>query len=182
MVYIDKQAIGPSPAYTSFTYYGTREIEVVADGYRTERVLRTINPPWYEIPGLDFFSESLWPFEIRDQRVIDVTMVPAQTTDPAVLLAGAQELRAQAAQGAATAPPQDQQLGNNFGQSTPVTVPPFTPLPPPVPAASPPLPGWEPGQVLQGIVQPNGLPPTSIPEVGILRGGGSKPPLPGESR
>jgi hypothetical protein len=40
MVYVDKQPIGLTPVSTNFTYYGTRNIEVVRDGYRTEKFLR----------------------------------------------------------------------------------------------------------------------------------------------
>ena len=60
-VSVDNQVIGTSPAATSFVYYGTREFRIEKDGYRTETLLRKINPPWYEFPGLDFISESLWP-------------------------------------------------------------------------------------------------------------------------
>ena len=38
MAYIDKQPIGLTPVSTNFTYYGTRSIEIVRDGYRTERL------------------------------------------------------------------------------------------------------------------------------------------------
>jgi hypothetical protein len=72
MVYIDKQPIGLTPVSTTFTYYGTRSFEIVRDGYRTEKFLRKINPPWYAIPPLDFASETLWPFEQRDERIIFV--------------------------------------------------------------------------------------------------------------
>ena len=60
-VYVDRQYIGLSPISSSFTYYGTRHIEVIANGYRTEKVLRNLNPPWYQLPPLDFISETLWP-------------------------------------------------------------------------------------------------------------------------
>ena len=57
MAYIDKNPIGLTPVSTSFTYYGTRNFEIVRDGYRTEKFLRRISPPWYAIPPLDFFSD-----------------------------------------------------------------------------------------------------------------------------
>ncbi|MEM7475231.1 MAG: PEGA domain-containing protein [Planctomycetota bacterium] len=104
-VYVGKQLIGTSPASTSFTYYGDREVEVVADGYRTEKVMRKITPPWYQIPPLDFVSETLWPWEIRDERVIDITMVPAEIPPSEVLQARAEELRLQSSQGIATSIP-----------------------------------------------------------------------------
>ena len=101
-VYVDKQLIGTTPTASSFTYYGTREIEVVADGYRTEKVLRTISPPWYQIPPFDFFSETLWPWEVRDERIVDITLLPEQPLTSETLLARADNLRLQSAQGVAT--------------------------------------------------------------------------------
>ena len=75
-VSVDNQVIGTSPAASSFVYYGTREFRIEKDGYRTETIRKRFNPPWYEFPGLDFVSETLWPGEIRDERIIDVELVP----------------------------------------------------------------------------------------------------------
>jgi hypothetical protein len=105
MAYIDKQPIGLTPVSTSFTYYGTRNIEIVRDGYRTERFLRKIRPPWYEIPPLDFFSESLWPFEIRNEHIIDAQLTPEPIVPNDALIASAEQLRLQASQGIAVSPP-----------------------------------------------------------------------------
>ena len=106
-VYIDKQPIaGQTPVSTNFTYYGTRNIEIVRDGYRTERFLRRFNPPWYAIPPLDFFSETLWPFEKRDERIIDVQLTPEPIVPLEALVASGEQLRLQASQGiAVSAPP-----------------------------------------------------------------------------
>jgi hypothetical protein len=168
-VYVDKQLIGTTPASTSFTYYGTREIEVVADGFRTEKVLRTISPPWYQVPPIDFVSETLWPWELRDERIIDITMTPNQPLASEVLQSRADSLRLQAAQGIAT----------------PVTepVPPVAEVFPPPEATTPPAPPhhkrhfWNPIQALHNFFAPGGEPPQSIPEAGILQGGGYRPEI-----
>ena len=174
-VFVDKQLIGTSPAASTFTYYGTREIEVVRDGYRTERVLRTISPPWYQLPPLDFISESLWPREIRDERIIDIAMVPEQPLAEQELQTRANSLRLQASQGVATPLPPSAQVSPDFrGEVLPPGVYPTQPIdpnyqstpgaivmPPDSPAS-----GWRPGQLLQGIFRPGGELPTSIPEVG----------------
>ncbi len=104
-VYVDKKFIGSSPISTSFTYYGTREIEVVRDGFRTEKIFKKIPPPWYQIPPIDFVSEVLWPQEIRDERVVDITMVPQEMPASEVLQARAEEFRIQSSQGLITANP-----------------------------------------------------------------------------
>ncbi len=94
-VSIDNQLIGTSPAATSFVYYGTREIRIEKDGYRTETIRRKIKPPWYEWPVAEFVSETLWPGEIRDERIIDVELVPAVTESSAEVLGRAELLRSQ---------------------------------------------------------------------------------------
>lgn len=104
MVYVDRQPIGQTPVSDNFTYYGTRHVEIVKDGYRTETFLRTFRPPWYEIPPLDFITENLWPFEKRDERIIDVEMVPEPVVPQEALIASAENLRLQASQGVAVVP------------------------------------------------------------------------------
>lgn len=105
MVYVDRQYIGLSPASTNYTYYGTRNFEIVRDGYRTEKFLRKFNPPWYAIPPLDFVTETLWPYEVRDERIIDVQLSPEQSVPNDALIASGEQLRLQAGQGIAVAPP-----------------------------------------------------------------------------
>lgn len=104
VVSVDNQVIGTSPAASSFTYYGTREIRIEKDGYRTETIRRRISPPWYQLPGLDFITETLVPWEIRDERIIDVELVP-QTLEPTEeVLMRADQLRSQSRSGVVTAP------------------------------------------------------------------------------
>ncbi len=186
-VYVDKQFIGTSPTTTSYTYYGTREIEVVSDGFRTERVFRQFSPPWYELPPLDFISETLWPWELRDERIVDVTMVPSQPPASDALLAEADGMRLRAVQGLATALPPPATASPDFRNQTvlPGNGYPTRPIDPTlVPGGEPAVtapqqPGstWRPGQLLQNIFRPGGQPPQSIPETGILSGGGYRPSL-----
>ena len=104
-VSVDNQVIGTAPAATNFLYYGTREFRIEKEGYKTETIRRKIRPPWYEFPGLDFVSETLWPGEIRDERIIDVQLVP-KTTEPLDNVMGrADSLRNQSRAGVITAPP-----------------------------------------------------------------------------
>lgn len=101
---IDNQVIGTAPAATSFVYYGTREIRVEKDGYRTETIRRKITPPWYQLPGIDFVAETLWPGEIRDERIIDVELVPAELQPSPQVIQRADALRQQSRAGFVTAP------------------------------------------------------------------------------
>ena len=98
-VSVDNQVIGTTPAASSFVYYGTREFRIEKDGYETQTIHQRLNPPWYEYPVLDFVSETLWPGELRDERVIDVTLVP-KTYEPSEAVVGrADTLRAQSQAG-----------------------------------------------------------------------------------
>jgi hypothetical protein len=103
-VSVDNQLIGTAPAASPFVYYGTREIRVEKDGYRTETLKTQINPPWYQYPGLDFITESLWPWEIRDERIIDVELVPQVLEPTEQVLGRADQLRSQSRAGVVTAP------------------------------------------------------------------------------
>jgi len=103
-VSIDNQVIGTSPAATSFVHYGTREFRIEKDGYRTEVIRRKIKPPWYEWPGIDFFSETLWPGELRDERIIDVQLAPKELEPAEDLMNRADALRNQSKAGIVTAP------------------------------------------------------------------------------
>lgn len=165
-VYVDRHWIGKSPASTSFIFYGTRHIEVVANGYRTEKVLRKLNPPWYQLPPLDFISETLWPYEIRDERIIDITMTPEQPVSSAELKARANTLRTQAAQGMATGLPPTVIVNPNVTTVQPGAVYPTQPIPTPPSNDSPVLPPWRPGQFLRNFFQPGGEPVQRIPETG----------------
>jgi hypothetical protein len=102
MVSVDNQVIGPSPAATKFTYYGTREFRIEADGYRTETIRKRFNPPWYQWPGIDFIAETLWPGELRDERIIDVQLVPKTLPSNEEVISRADGLRQQATTGVVT--------------------------------------------------------------------------------
>lgn len=92
-VFVDDQEIGTTPCSASYVYYGTRKVTVMKDGYRTETLFQRFNPPWYQIPPLDFVTENLLPGEIRDERIVDVQLVPEQIVPQETLVERAQALR-----------------------------------------------------------------------------------------
>ena len=104
-VYVDDEEIGQTPVSHSFTYYGTREIRLVKDGYETLTQMVTIPPPWYEIPPIDFVSENLVPGEIRDERDFCFNLVPQYVVPPEQLLGRAEDLRRGVHAATGTAPP-----------------------------------------------------------------------------
>lgn len=130
LVYVDDYQVGTTPVSTDFVYYGTRKIRLIKDGYETLTVRQPFPVPWYQVFPLDFVAETVWPWEIRDERVVDLAMVPAGQV-PAEAVVGRAEL---ARRSAGSGPPLP---------VAPVTVPPpaaaVSPLPSPPPPAAPPL-------------------------------------------
>jgi hypothetical protein len=96
MVYVDDYPIGTTPISHHFTYYGTRKIRLVKDGYETLTVMEPIGAPWYEIPPLDFVSENLVPREIHDRRTLSYQLVPQRVVPTNELLGRAERLRSRA--------------------------------------------------------------------------------------
>ena len=93
LVVLDGQEIGHTPVSTSFTYYGDREIKLVKDGYETKTIKQTISTPWYQFVPIDFITEALWPFRIRDDRNYVYTLEPAMAVSDADLLQRAAVIR-----------------------------------------------------------------------------------------
>ena len=164
LVYVDDYEIGNTPVSTDFVYYGTRKIRLVKDGYETLTVRQPFPMPWYQIFPLDFVTENIWPSEIRDERHVSLTMVPASSTPPEQVVARAEQSRASARSlpGAATPP-----------TAATLSVPQQPSLPPPVPAQPVPPPMVLPPQQQQQQLPP----PPSYPPPGYVppSGGPNQP-------
>ena len=103
LVYIDDELIGESPVSMPFTFYGTRKVMIERkdeDGVLThERTIafEKIKAPVYEIFPLDFFSELVWPFKIKDDQVLSYNLVELDPLSikerQAKMLKSAEELR-----------------------------------------------------------------------------------------
>lgn len=98
-VAVDNREMGVTPVSFPFTYYGGRDFVVSKSGYQTVRAQRNFHIPWYQFPGLDFIAENLWPWEIRDERVVDFELIPAPPTDARQLVDRGEDLRRQATSG-----------------------------------------------------------------------------------
>lgn len=111
-VFVDQREIGVTPVSTRFTYYGTRNFVISKDGYETVAVSRALNPPWYQYPVIDFMVENLWPFELRDERILDFQLVPKQTVGTERLIQRGEDLRFGAAHGHAAPLPSGIDMSN----------------------------------------------------------------------
>jgi len=93
LVYVDNYEIGTTPVSTNFTYYGTREIRLVKEGYETLTVKEPVPAPWYQVPPLDFVTENLLPGELRDHRTFQYQLAPQMIVPTEELLQRAEDLR-----------------------------------------------------------------------------------------
>lgn len=82
-----------SPADMQFVYYGTYQFTIVKDGYETLVVKEKVKAPWYEWLGLDFVSENLIPFTIKDVRHYHYVLKLLQVPPVEQILPKAQEYR-----------------------------------------------------------------------------------------
>ncbi|MFM8803178.1 MAG: PEGA domain-containing protein [Planctomycetia bacterium] len=136
LVYVDDYQIGTTPVSTDFIYYGTRKIRLVKDGYETLTVRQPFPLPWYEVFPLDFVTENLVPWEIRDERVVDLAMTTTASTPPESVVARAEQARLTA--GSLPAPPPVPVVPQPV-VSQPIPAPPPQALPPPGGMLQPPL-------------------------------------------
>ena len=183
VVYVDNEQIGTTPCAVDFTYYGTREIRLVKPGFETLKVNQPIPTPWYEYTPIDFISENLLPYEVRDNRSVSFNMMPEIIIPSQELIDRGNQLRQETLQGTAipclaTGPtetvvpstPLGQQSTPPFGV-TPLEIPsqdqlPVSGTPPPVVLPAPPgplLPTAPAGPAI--LPQPNPSPPRGRPLV-----------------
>jgi hypothetical protein len=157
-VYVDDYQIGTAPVSHDFVYYGTRKIRLVKDGYETLTVRQPIPAPWYEYFPLDFVSENLIPWEIRDERVIDLALAPAAAIPADEVVSRAEQVRLAAGQQPVVPVPAGAVPVPAGMPMQPVSPPVAQPLPMPAgpgPFLAPPagmtLPPPQPNQPTQGI-------------------------------
>ncbi|MBD3672930.1 MAG: PEGA domain-containing protein [Planctomycetaceae bacterium] len=83
LVLLDGKEVGYTPVSADFTYYGTREVTLIKDGYETQTYPATLKTPWYQRIPLDFFSDNLLPYQITNRHRFTYQMQPkASRLDP----------------------------------------------------------------------------------------------------
>lgn len=165
LVYVDDYELGTTPVSHDFVYYGTRNIKLVKDGYETLTVRQPFPVPWYQYFPLDFVTENLLPWEVRDERVVDLAMVPAASVPAESVVARAEQARL----AAGSLPPASQpQVVPIPTQPIPAPAPSMPPIQQYAPQPLPPPQGFSPppGQGLVFPPQPNS-PQQGIPSLGL---------------
>jgi hypothetical protein len=164
LVRVDDTEIGTTPVSTSFVYYGTRKIQLIMPGYETLTVLQPVPMPWYQTPGLDFFSEHFAMREIRDERVLNYRLQPKRIVSTDELLQRADQLRGEG-RGGLLQPP--------LPVAPPAAVPAVPGMPPPdVIPAPPPVGTPAPPTIapLPPTAGPIYVPPGQIPQAPMAPG------------
>ena len=99
LVRIDGQEIGYTPASVDYTWYGTREVQLIKDGYETQTEMIDITPPWYQRFPLDFVSDNFLGTHVRDHRRFDLQMRPKQPDITSDVIERGRSLRSEAMHG-----------------------------------------------------------------------------------
>jgi hypothetical protein len=131
LVYVDNQQIGTTPCAVDFIYYGTREIRLIKPGYDTLTINQPIPTPWYEVPPIDFVSEVLVPYKIRDNRTVAFNLQPQLMIPTEELIERGNQLRQATYQQQPTAAPVITMPGVAPVITTPAATPAPSIIPPP---------------------------------------------------
>ena len=93
---LEGKEIGYTPVAVDFTYYGTREICLVKDGYKTLTVLQKVKTPWYQYMPVDFVTDNFSPVKINNKHEFNYRLEPQVIPSNDELLQRANGLRSEA--------------------------------------------------------------------------------------
>lgn len=95
LVHLNDEEVGRTPVTVPFTFYGTYDVRLEAEGYQPLWTAQEADAPWWEFPGPDLVAEAIpdaeshltWHFDLEPAT-------PAEQVDPDRLLDRARQLRA----------------------------------------------------------------------------------------
>lgn len=94
-VLVDGEDVGLTPVSADFTYYATRQITLIKDGYETRTIMQPVRMPWYQIPPLDLISDNLLPFKLTNRHYFQYDLAREQHVPTGELLDRAKSLRSE---------------------------------------------------------------------------------------
>jgi hypothetical protein len=185
-VYIDGYEIGITPISTYFTYYGTRKVRIVREGYETLTVDELLPAPWYEYPGVDFFVENFSRSEIDHHLTLSYKLEPRQVVIQDHLIQRAEQFRLESLAQAGVAPPPNPietvpraTLPPDDRSNPPRSGPPYTPYPPSAPSRGTLPPGVSTGSTQPRYPSPQETASNWTPQWATPNGVPSRPRIPG---
>lgn len=99
LVKVDGKDLGYTPASFDFTWYGTREVQLMMDGYETHTEMINVNSPWYQKFPLDFLSDNFSGHHTTDHRQFAFQLRPRRADVPGDVLKRGNSLRSEALHG-----------------------------------------------------------------------------------
>ena len=96
---VDGKVIGYTPASFDYTWYGEREIELLRDGYETQKRLIKFDSPWYQWLPWEFLSDNFAGTHIQDYRQVRIGMQHRQRDSSTDVLQRGRSLRSEANHG-----------------------------------------------------------------------------------
>jgi PEGA domain len=99
LVKVDGKDIGYTPASFDFTWYGTREVKLLKDGYETHTEHIEIDSPWYQKFPMDFFSDNFLGQHVTDHRQFGFQLRPKRQDHSSDVMNRAKALRSEAQHG-----------------------------------------------------------------------------------
>jgi hypothetical protein len=88
-IFVDGREVGDTaegPVEVPFDFYGTRVVTARKPGFVPARVEVELDPPWWQVFPLGFFTDVLWPGTIEDVHepapVNPLTLEPRSEPDP----------------------------------------------------------------------------------------------------
>lgn len=96
LVYLNGLEVGRTPVTRDFTWYGTYDVQLRAEGHETLKTKGKVIAPWWQWVPFDLVAEVL-PLRLRDEQHLRYTLRPTAETaaDPGVMLERARDLRGQ---------------------------------------------------------------------------------------
>jgi hypothetical protein len=96
LVYLNGQEAGRTPMNKSFVWYGTYDVQLRKEGYKTLSTKEKVWAPWWQVPPIDLVADLL-PLPLKDQhkksyKLTPMSDAPEETTE---LLARGERLRGQ---------------------------------------------------------------------------------------
>lgn len=75
-VRLDDEIVGRTPLDLRFEHYGTHQLTIYREGYRTYSEEIRVKTPWYSHFPFDFITEVLLPFGWRDYHRYEIALEP----------------------------------------------------------------------------------------------------------
>lgn len=96
MVMLEGEEVGYTPMSLDFTYYGTRELTLIKDGYKTLTVMQKVPAPWYQRGPMEFVTDNFALTKINNRHEFTYSLEPHEATSTQDLLQRASGLKSKA--------------------------------------------------------------------------------------